>query len=88
MSASQEVFPFMQVALPKKQRASTAGKLVGTRFQTDLLEAIDQWRRGQPDLPTRPEAVRRLVEKGIFDKSITHEISINGADCSSHHTGE
>jgi hypothetical protein len=42
--------------------------LVGTRFQPDLLEAIDLWRKAQPDLPTRPEAVRRLVELGMRDE--------------------
>lgn len=39
--------------------------LVGTRFQPDLLAAIDLWRKMQSDLPTRPEAVRRLVELGL-----------------------
>jgi len=48
-----------------KTRPTTTGTLVGTRFQEDLLQAIDTWRRVQPDLPTRPEAVRRLVEAGM-----------------------
>lgn len=48
-----------------KQRATAAGTLVGTRFQPDLLNAVDSWRKGQTDLPTRPEAVRRLVELGM-----------------------
>jgi hypothetical protein len=78
----------MRRALPTKQRASTTGKLVGTRFQTDLLEAIDQWRRGQADLPTRHEAVRRLVEKGISESTITYEFAIKEAVLSSHCTGE
>jgi metal-responsive CopG/Arc/MetJ family transcriptional regulator len=30
-----------------------------------FLERLDQWRRKQPDLPNRSEAVRRLVETGI-----------------------
>lgn len=50
--------------LPKR-RASTTGTLVGTRFQAPLLDAIDIWRKAQDDLPTRPEAVRRLVELGM-----------------------
>lgn len=50
--------------LPKR-RASTTGTLVGTRFQAPLLDAIDSWRKAQEDLPTRPEAVRRLVELGM-----------------------
>jgi hypothetical protein len=53
------------VATPQKQRATTTGTLVGTRFQRDLLDAVDAWRKRQPDLPTRPEAVRRLVEIGM-----------------------
>jgi hypothetical protein len=43
--------------------------LVGTRFQPGLLEAIDQWRKLQPDLPTRPEAVRRLVQQALNESS-------------------
>lgn len=52
----------------RKPRAKTAGTLVGTRFQRDLLVAIDLWRKSQHDLPTRPEAVRRLVELGMRDE--------------------
>lgn len=48
-----------------KQRSSTTGTLVGIRFQAPLLDAIDSWRKAQDDLPTRPEAVRRLVELGM-----------------------
>lgn len=47
------------------RRATTTGTLVGTRFQPTLLEAINSWRKEQDDLPTRPEAVRRLVELGM-----------------------
>lgn len=52
-------------ATKPRRRATTTGTLVGTRFQARLLEAIDSWRKGQADLPTRPEAVRRLVELGM-----------------------
>jgi ribosomal protein L19E len=30
-----------------------------------LIGALDQWRRNQPDLPGRPEAIRRLIEAGF-----------------------
>jgi hypothetical protein len=30
-----------------------------------FLEAIDEWRRCHPDLPSRASAVRLLVEKAI-----------------------
>lgn len=29
------------------------------------IEAIDEFRRSQPDLPSRSEAIRRLVEKAL-----------------------
>lgn len=50
---------------PKKHRPSSVGTLVGTRFQPTLLVAIDEWRKQQSDLPTRPEAVRRLIDIGL-----------------------
>jgi hypothetical protein len=30
-----------------------------------LIEAINAWRREQPDLPNRAEAARRLIEAGL-----------------------
>lgn len=48
-----------------RRRATTTGTLVGTRFHAPQLEAIDSWRKEQEDLPTRPEAVRRLVKLGM-----------------------
>jgi hypothetical protein len=32
------------------------------------LDQIDRWRRGQPDMPGRPEAIRRLIEIGLKAK--------------------
>jgi hypothetical protein len=31
----------------------------------DLDERLNEWRRNQPDLPTRAEAARRLIELGL-----------------------
>lgn len=55
-----------------RRRATATGTLVGTRFQATLLEAIDSWRKEQTDLPTRPEAVRRLVELGMTGGTTRH----------------
>jgi len=33
------------------------------------LRKIDAWRRRQPDLPNRSEAVRRLVDAGMNHKA-------------------
>ena len=35
------------------------------RFSVDLLRRIDEWRRGDPDLPSRAETIRRLIEAGL-----------------------
>lgn len=59
------MWPPIMIDEQPKRRASTTGTLVGTRFQAPLLDAIDSWRKAQHDLPTRPEAVRRLVEIGM-----------------------
>jgi hypothetical protein len=35
------------------------------RVKPSWLAKIDEWRRKQPDLPPRAEAIRRLVEKAL-----------------------
>jgi len=35
------------------------------RASEAFLKALDDWRRRQPDLPSRAEAIRRLVELGL-----------------------
>jgi uncharacterized protein len=36
-----------------------------TRVSTEFLAKVDSWRREEPDLPSRTEAIRRLVELGL-----------------------
>ena len=36
------------------------------RASDEWLAKIDDWRRKQPDLPSRAEAIRRLVERGLL----------------------
>lgn len=46
-----------------------ASPLKSTRFilsvSPDWLDTVDEWRRQQPDIPSRAEAVRRLVDLGL-----------------------
>lgn len=35
------------------------------RIDSDLLDRLDQWRQGEDDMPSRAEAVRRLIEAGL-----------------------
>jgi hypothetical protein len=53
----------------RKPRAPQTGELVGVRLQPDALDRLDAWRRIQDDLPSRPEAMRRLFELGLQAKA-------------------
>jgi hypothetical protein len=37
-------------------------------MSSEEVAAIDDWRRKNPDLPSRSEAIRRLVELGLKSK--------------------
>jgi hypothetical protein len=49
----------------RKTRPRETGTLVGVRVQADFLKRLDDWRKNQSDVPTRPEAIRRLAEKAL-----------------------
>ena len=50
----------------KRGRPATGrGSTIGVRMHEYSLARIDSWRLGQPDVLTRPEAIRRLVENGL-----------------------
>ena len=38
------------------------------RFSKDFLQAVDDWRRKQADIPSRTEAIRRLVDQALKGK--------------------
>jgi hypothetical protein len=40
-----------------------------TRVSVDFLRKLDEWRRAQSDLPSRTEAIRRIVESVIGAES-------------------
>ena len=50
---------------PYKGRPFVDSEPVNVRMDRAQLVALDDWRRQQPDLPNRPEAVRRLVALGL-----------------------
>jgi hypothetical protein len=39
------------------------------RLELEMIDRIDNWRRQQSDLPTRAEAIRRLVELSLAGTS-------------------
>jgi hypothetical protein len=52
-----------------KARPKGTGEPVLVRLQPELAKPLDDWRRQQSDLPSRAEAIRRLVELGLRAKS-------------------
>lgn len=52
----------------RKLRPQAPGEQVVVRLQPVLLSKIDEWRRNQQDLPSRAEAMRRLVDQALESK--------------------
>jgi len=60
-----------QTVQPRKRRGPTPtgkGEPVQVRIQPALMSALDAWITEQHDLPSRPEAIRRLIELGLKAK--------------------
>ena len=49
------------------------------RMDRETLENVDAWRANQPDLPSRAEAMRRLVDAGL-DGSRNREVRISDGE--------
>jgi hypothetical protein len=50
----------------KRGRPRTGiGKPLGLRLYPDLEKKLDDWASRQPDMPGRPEAIRRLLERAL-----------------------
>lgn len=47
------------------------------RLDTETLERIDGWRARQDDLPTRAEAIRRLVDQGLRQSGDRNELTLD-----------
>lgn len=48
-----------------RARPAETGTLIGLRMQSADLAALDAWRKKQKDLPSRPEAIRRLIAAAL-----------------------
>lgn len=49
--------------MPPKAEKNT--ERLEMRVPTAFLEAVDDWRRAEKDLPSRSEAIRRLAALGL-----------------------
>lgn len=57
------------VYLATMRRKESLGNYVPFRMSDELLHAVDEWRRMEPDIPVRSEAIRRLVEFALMIKA-------------------
>ena len=56
---------FNRCAVSKRVKST---RLVAMRVDDSFLSKLDTWRRQQPDILTRTEAVRRLVDQALSSK--------------------
>ncbi len=59
-----------------RPRTTGPGVQIGMRWQTPELNAIDAWRRAQPDKPSRTVAIRRLVNEVLFSRKASKSRSV------------
>ena len=49
--------------------------LIGVRVQPDSLARLDKWSKSQGDKPSRPEAIRRMIELALASSDLTKQTS-------------
>ena len=54
-----------------RKKTTGSGEPVLLRLHPPLLANLDKWIIDQQDAPSRPEAIRRLVERALADKGAT-----------------
>jgi hypothetical protein len=61
----------VRVNTKRRGRPKTTGKgeLLGVRIHAQQLAALDNWIGQQNDAPSRPEAIRRLLEQALSKSS-------------------
>ena len=57
--------PYLTLYVTYGQYMSPKTERFEMRMDPETLSRIDEWRRKQADLPSRAEAMRRLVELGL-----------------------
>jgi len=50
------------------------------RLPPDLLSRLDDWRKTEPDLPTRPEALRRIFSDWLICHGLLAPASDEGEE--------
>jgi hypothetical protein len=58
----------------KMQQQKEHGGAVQVRVRGPLFEQLENWRRSQPKIPSRSEALRLLIEQALADRT-TDEVA-------------
>lgn len=53
--------------MKKIGRPKTDTEQMSLRLHVDVIEALDELRRDEPDLPSRPELIRRIIAAHLED---------------------
>lgn len=53
--------------MPRIGRPRVETEAITLRLPREMIEAIDDLRRQEPDLPTRPEMIRRLLQRVLSE---------------------
>lgn len=59
---------------PKKGRPAVESEAINLRLPKHVIEQLDEWRRDEPDIPNRQEAIRRTIKLGMMVKSLIEHI--------------
>jgi hypothetical protein len=69
-SKKKEAKPKRGRGRPLGSRKTFIGKAIGLRLYPDIEAKIDEWiKRQAPARPSKPEAIRRLIECGLAAES-------------------
>jgi len=44
------------------------GTFIGLRLRPEIVQALDEHRRNDPELPTRSQAIRKMIETALRGK--------------------
>jgi hypothetical protein len=66
MLVSRRALVYKHLMKKMRKKPTTMDELVQVRCTADFLVALDDWRRDQADLPSRAEAIRRIVASRLL----------------------
>jgi DNA-binding transcriptional regulator YiaG len=71
----------------RKGRPATGINLaIGVRLSPEMLKSVDRWRAHEPNIPGRPEAIRRLIEISLVDYN-NHKGPVQGSNSGKTRSG-